>query len=640
VIKQLTYTVTFPTGRTLTFNQNLPKGSVAITGRNEAGKSMVIEMVRYGLFGAGALRGPMTDYKSLKMSMTFVVRGVEFSVERTSSNAKLSDAGGVVATGTSPVNKKILEIFGYDLTVFDTANVAGQGDVEALGKMKPSERKLMVDRLIGADRIDELNAWANGEALLLKKECEVLERGLVKPEAPQVPEGYCATADDLAVEVERLMALKSEQDQLQGWLTREIYRPEAPTPVSGDADAISEAIQLLSLPVIDYDPEEVSRQWVEHDRWLERQRFMLAHPRPSMSLDHCQLLTEEAGRQERVVFLQKQIATLQKAPKLTCPCGKEFTLQDGEIEKVKAELEKLGPLGHEIDMRFVRSQLDMLRDWDTPSIISGWNAVADAVQTGKPAHPRTAPARALSHAQRAAVVSVHGDDVAVLKRTLECLRAYDRATAVYQQRLTEYEAYVAERDIKTARFVALKLETDRLALIVPRLQQAREYERAVAAYAVAKQIYEDRIAQITELQEQRDGWAAVKEGFGEIRTKIKTHLVPSLNRVASHLLAQMTGGQRSQVVVDENFDVSVDGQKLATLSGSGKACANLALRIGLGQVLTNNVFSVFVGDEIDASMDEDRSEFTQNSLKSLSDKISQVIIITHKPPTADHVIEL
>ena len=291
-------------------------------------------------------------------------------------------------------------------------------------------------------------------------------------------------------------------------------------------------------------------------------------------------------------------------------------------------------------MRFVRSQLDMLRDWDTSSTIAAWNAVADAVQTDKPAHPRTAPARALSHAQRAAVVSVHGEDVASLKRTLECLRAYDRATAVYQQQLAQYETYVAERDIKTARFVALKLETDRLALITPRLQQAREYERAAVAYAVAKQIYEDRIDQITELQQQRDGWAAVKEGFGEIRTKIKTHLVPSLTRVASHLLAQMTGGQRSQVVVDENFDVSVDGQKLATLSGSGKACANLALRIGLGQVLTNNVFSVFVGDEIDASMDEDRSEFTQNSLKSLSDKITQVIIITHKPPTADHVIEL
>jgi hypothetical protein len=56
------------------------------------------------------------------------------------------------------------------------------------------------------------------------------------------------------------------------------------------------------------------------------------------------------------------------------------------------------------------------------------------------------------------------------------------------------------------------------------------------------------------------------------------------------------------------FDVVVDGQRLDTLSGSGKAVANLALRLGLGQVLTNNVLSVFVGDEIDASMDEDRAK--------------------------------
>jgi DNA repair protein SbcC/Rad50 len=44
----------------------------------------------------------------------------------------------------------------------------------------------------------------------------------------------------------------------------------------------------------------------------------------------------------------------------------------------------------------------------------------------------------------------------------------------------------------------------------------------------------------------------------------------------------MTGGQRSVVVVDQEFDVTVDGQRLDTLSGSGKAVANLALRLGLG----------------------------------------------------------
>lgn len=40
------------------------------------------------------------------------------------------------------------------------------------------------------------------------------------------------------------------------------------------------------------------------------------------------------------------------------------------------------------------------------------------------------------------------------------------------------------------------------------------------------------------------------------------------------------------------------------MSGSGKAVANLSLRIGLGQVLTNNVLSLFVGDEIDSSLDK------------------------------------
>src|SRR5262245_43467351 len=61
----------------------------------------------------------------------------------------------------------------------------------------------------------------------------------------------------------------------------------------------------------------------------------------------------------------------------------------------------------------------------------------------------------------------------------------------------------------------------------------------------------------------------------------------------------MTGGRRQSIRVDEEFDVTVDGQPLNTLSGSGKAVANLALRNGLGQVLTNNVLSLFVGDEID-----------------------------------------
>jgi exonuclease SbcC len=73
---------------------------------------------------------------------------------------------------------------------------------------------------------------------------------------------------------------------------------------------------------------------------------------------------------------------------------------------------------------------------------------------------------------------------------------------------------------------------------------------------------------------QGDGWRRVQTALTMLRSLIKGHLVPALSRVASHLLAQMTGGQRSVVVVDQEFDVTVDGQALSILSGSGKAVAN------------------------------------------------------------------
>jgi DNA repair exonuclease SbcCD ATPase subunit len=93
-------------------------------------------------------------------------------------------------------------------------------------------------------------------------------------------------------------------------------------------------------------------------------------------------------------------------------------------------------------------------------------------------------------------------------------------------------------------------------------------------------------------------------------------------------------------VIDEKFNIKVDGQPLQTLSGSGKAVANLAIRIGLGQVLTNKVFSIFMADEIDASMDNERAEYTAQCMHRLSDNISQIFLVSHKRPEADHYIDL
>ena len=102
----------------------------------------------------------------------------------------------------------------------------------------------------------------------------------------------------------------------------------------------------------------------------------------------------------------------------------------------------------------------------------------------------------------------------------------------------------------------------------------------------------------------------------------------------------MTNGERRHVDVDEDFNILVDGQPLQTLSGSGKSVVNLALRIGLGQVLTSKVLPIFLGDEIDKDMDQLRASSTHGTMQNLRQYLSQIILVTHKEIEADHTINL
>src|ERR1700749_771459 len=138
-------------------------GVTAITGPNESGKSLIPEMVRYCLFGVDALRGAKDDYKKLVAELDFEVRGQLYRVHRdhrkTTLQAQENGSWTDHAISINPVNKKISEILRYERKVFDVANCVLQGEVEALGKILPAERKRMVDQTIGLNAIDELIKW-------------------------------------------------------------------------------------------------------------------------------------------------------------------------------------------------------------------------------------------------------------------------------------------------------------------------------------------------------------------------------------------------------------------------------------------------------------------------------------------------
>ena len=89
-------------------------------------------------------------------------------------------------------------------------------------------------------------------------------------------------------------------------------------------------------------------------------------------------------------------------------------------------------------------------------------------------------------------------------------------------------------------------------------------------------------------------------------------MLPSLNNAASQLAATMSAGAINSVLMLDDFSIKAMKadryRPVETFSGSEASIINLALRIALGQVLTHSVFSVLIGDEIDASMDSAKEQ--------------------------------
>jgi DNA repair exonuclease SbcCD ATPase subunit len=210
----------------------------------------------------------------------------------------------------------------------------------------------------------------------------------------------------------------------------------------------------------------------------------------------------------------------------------------------------------------------------------------------------------------------------------------------YQDALRAYNDFVTARARDVEVVIALGDVNDRVEDLRSEKVEAERYEMAYAMWTTQRAEYERRVAELQAKEEEANEIDRARKALKAIRSRVKEHLVPSLSAVASRLLSEMTGGQRTAIDVNEDFEIVVDGQDIDTLSGSGKAVANLALRIGLGQVLTNKVFPLFMGDEVDAAMDQSRAESTAAALRNLSSSIAQVVVVSHKTPEADNYIQL
>jgi exonuclease SbcC len=701
MLNQLQYNVRIkkPSGQIIELkaNHSFQDGLTAITGPNGKGKSFNLEMVAFLLHGTEALRGKMDDYEMLDGQLDFQLKGRVLRVNRTKSKATLKELLGDtvvdLASGSKPVNAKIIELFGYSSAVFNVANLCNQGKIEELGDMKPTARKQLVDETIGLNVLDELTVFIDEERKRINGGIKAVEGILIAPQEPVHP----GTAHDSAAykqSLDQLRGVRDKKNLIAAAAAKELVEPKLVEVEEDDGklgeyqeDMMRRASimteygvldkQLKALPekplVLtkeldgeDSKLEEYQKTVRDHEALVNEFNFTQAAINkldikfPVMTQDE---IHDHEYQNDLISKWNQKVALKKKNVPHDCPaCKHHWEDEDPRLKTEFADVPDTLPEGGLSPVLLAAAKKN-LENYEQGKPLADRLAVI-TLEMGKlnATEARLAVARILGTREAfyksQAALSVEESRQSLTVRRDELLVNFTKTTdwseriaaisaardkvSISQMLHAAYLEKVEERDEARAALLAFPTDLDDTIILTEKdYVAALNYETNTVAYKKAKEAYDKAMEALEALRTELVDWDNGRAAVVDLRAKVKGYLLPSLNSVASGLINQMTGGELSWIVVNDQFEITVEGQRIETLSGAGKAVANLALRIGLGQVLTNRVFSVLMLDEIDASCDEDRAKYIASCLMNLTKSIKQIIQVSHKPGlVANHYVRL
>jgi DNA repair protein SbcC/Rad50 len=177
---------------------------------------------------------------------------------------------------------------------------------------------------------------------------------------------------------------------------------------------------------------------------------------------------------------------------------------------------------------------------------------------------------------------------------------------------------------------ARRLELDHT---VARAEVAAAAERLRAAER-AEEEAAARAAHAARLQAELRLHNELDKGLGDLRTALNQEMRPDLAGLAGEFLAALTDGRYDEIVLDEDYRLTVleQGEPSPVISGGEEDLTNLVLRLAVSQMIaerSGHPLSLLVLDEIFGSLDEARRSHVLDLLRSLEGRFPQVVLITH-----------
>src|SRR5690606_35820928 len=151
-----------------------------------------------------------------------------------------------------------------------------------------------------------------------------------------------------------------------------------------------------------------------------------------------------------------------------------------------------------------------------------------------------------------------GEDVS---DEIESIKEADRQWTSYRERLNDFNKRVDQVETAKEALAALGVVKGDETALTTAVVEARVYEAACSVYAEQKQQFDEAVLKIKEVRKKSGDFTAGAVALAEVRAEVKAHLAPSLSRVASSLIYEMTNGVLGCVAVTEGMEIFVDGQE-------------------------------------------------------------------------------